>query len=255
MWAPDVYEGAPTPITAFMATGVKIAGFVAIIRVFAFLDTPAQATLTAGAAVLAVLTMVVGNLGALPQNNIKRMLAFSSVAHAGYLLVGMAAGLCSKSSEAYQAIMYYLVAYTFMNVGAFGIIVFLKSKGKECNEIDDLAGLSQSHPGLALPMAIFMFTLAGIPPSAGFFGKFYLFKAAVDAGLIWLAVIAVLMSVVSLYYYLRVITTMYLKKPVGEAPEAEPCPYLATVALISVAGVLLLGIFPEDLLNLLGTVF
>jgi NADH-quinone oxidoreductase subunit N len=255
MWAPDVYEGAPTPITAFMATGVKVAGFVAIIRVFAFLETPAHDTLAAGAAALAVLTMLVGNLGALPQKNIKRMLAFSSVAHAGYLLVGVAAGLKSQSPEAFQAIMYYLLAYTFMNVGAFGTIIFLSSRGRECNEIDDLKGLSLNHPGVALPMAIFMFTLAGIPPSAGFFGKFYLFKAAVDAGMVWLAVTAVLMSVISLYYYLRIITTMYLKKPATESPVAEPCPYLATVALVSVAGVLLIGVFPEDLLKLLGTVF
>jgi NADH-quinone oxidoreductase subunit N len=204
MWAPDVYEGAPTPITAFMATGVKIAGFAAIIRIFAYLNTSANEVLALGAAWLAVLTMIVGNLGALPQTNIKRMLAFSSVAHAGYL---------------------------------------------------DMAGLAQKHQGIALPMAIFMFTLAGLPPSAGFFGKFYLFKAAVDAGMIWLAVIAVIMSVVSLYYYLRVITTMYLISAADDSTEVEFnfCPALVT--LISVAGVLILGIFPAFGLNILQSIF
>lgn len=255
MWAPDVYEGAPTPITAFMATGVKIAGFAAIIRVFAYLDTPSNQTLSTAAAVVAVITMLVGNLGALPQMNIKRMLAFSSVAHAGYLLVGLSAGLAVDDPEAYRAISYYLAAYTFMTVGAFGIIIFLNIKGKECNQIPDMAGLAQRHPGIALPMAIFMFTLAGLPPSAGFFGKFYLFKAAVSADMVWLAIVAAIMSVLSLYYYLRVITTMYLMPPRDEPAEAEFhfCPALVT--LISVAGVLLLGIFPIWGLDLLKHVF
>jgi NADH-quinone oxidoreductase subunit N len=259
MWAPDVYEGAPTPITAFMATGVKIAGFAAIIRIFAFLNTSANETLALGAAWLAVITMIIGNLGALPQTNIKRMLAFSSVAHAGYLLVGLAAGLAltepGRAAEAYRAILYYLAAYTFMTVGAFGMIIFLKRKGTECNGIQDMAGLAQRHQGVALPMAIFMFTLAGIPPSAGFFGKFYLFKAAVDAGLIWLAVIAVIMSVVSLYYYLRVITTMYLVPAADDSTEVEFNFYPAIVTLISVAGVLILGIFPAFGLNILQSIF
>jgi NADH-quinone oxidoreductase subunit N len=255
MWAPDVYEGAPTPITAFMATGVKIAGFAAIIRVFAFLDTPSNQTLSTAAAVVAVVTMLVGNLGALPQTNIKRMLAFSSVAHAGYLLVGLSAGLAIDDPEAYRAIAYYLAAYTFMTVGAFGVIIFLNIKGKECNQIPDMAGLAQRYPGIALPMAIFMFTLAGLPPSAGFFGKFYLFKAAVNADMVWLAIVAAIMSVISLYYYLRVITTMYLLPPRDEPAEAEFhfCPALVT--LISVAGVLLLGIFPIWGLDLLKHVF
>ncbi|MHC4944657.1 MAG: NADH-quinone oxidoreductase subunit N, partial [Planctomycetota bacterium] len=233
--------------------------FAAIIRIFAYLNTSANEVLALGAAWLAVLTMIVGNLGALPQTNIKRMLAFSSVAHAGYLLVGLAAGLAmtdpGSAAEAYRAILYYLAAYTFMTVGAFGIVVFLKRRGMECNRIQDMAGLAQKHQGIALPMAIFMFTLAGLPPSAGFFGKFYLFKAAVDAGMIWLAVIAVIMSVVSLYYYLRVITTMYLISAADDSTEVEFnfCPALVT--LISVAGVLILGIFPAFGLNILQSIF
>lgn len=254
MWAPDVYEGSPTPITAFMATGVKIAGFAAIIRIFAHVTPPASSTLASGTAVLAFLTMLVGNLGALTQTNIKRLLAFSSVAHAGYLLVGLSAGLSSGSQEAYRAITFYLAAYTFMNVGAFGIVIFLNFRGEECNEIDDMSGLSRKHPGLALAMAIFMFTLAGLPPSAGFFGKFYLFKAAVDAGLIWLAVAAVILAVVSLYYYLKVITTMYLRPPKEETPEAEYCPYLVAVTMISVIGIFVLGLIPKWGLGLLDSV-
>jgi NADH-quinone oxidoreductase subunit N len=149
-----------------------------------------------------------------------------------------------------------LLAYSFMNIGAFGMVIFLTARGEECNEITDLAGLSQKLPGLALPMAIFMFTLAGLPPSAGFFGKFYLFKAAVAEGMVGLAVFAVIMSAVSLYYYLRVITIMYLHKlPDGATPTADSCPYLATAALVSVAGVLLMGIFPSYVMGLLKTVF
>ncbi len=255
MWAPDVYEGAPTPITAFMATGVKVAGFAAIIRIFAFIDSPANATLAYGAAFLAVVTMLIGNLGALPQTNIKRMLAFSSVAHAGYLLVGISAGLASGSPDAYRAVAYYLAAYVFMNVGAFGMIIVLNRRGQECNRIEDLSGLARKHPGAALPMAIFMFTLAGLPPSAGFFGKFYLFKAAVEAGMVKLAICAVIMAVISLFYYLRVITTMYLRPAQDAPPEAKFCPYLAVVTLVSVLGVLFLGVFPGWGLDLLKTVF
>ncbi len=258
MWAPDVYEGAPTPITAFMATGVKVAGFAAIIRVFAYIDSPTTSdTLASVTAFLAVITMLVGNLGALPQTNIKRMLAYSSVAHAGYLLVGVAAGFAAAdSAEPFRAVTYYLMAYIFMNVGAFGMVIFLHIRGGECNEIPDLAGLARKLPGVALPMAIFMFTLAGLPPSAGFFGKFYIFKSAVDSGMVGLAVFAVIMSVVSLYYYLRVITTMYFKPlPDGASPTAESCPYLAAVALISVAGVLILGVFPPYIMELLDTMF
>ena len=254
MWAPDVYEGAPTPITAFMATAVKIAGFAAIIRVFAHLPGESAQTLASGAAALAVLTMAVGNLGALPQTRIKRMLAFSSVAHAGYLLVGVSAGLAKNNPEAYRAIAYYLAAYTFMNLGAFGVIIFLDRKGEECLDIDDLSGLSRRHPGLALAMAIFMFTLAGMPPSAGFFGKFYLFKAAVDAEQIGLAVTAVLLSVVSLFYYLRVITVMYLKKPAEEPPEAVGCPFLVVGTLVAVTGVFVLGILPSLGMDILARV-
>lgn len=260
MWAPDVYEGAPTPITAFMATAVKVAGFAAILRVFAHVAAASPeavgSLLASGAAVLAALTMVVGNLGALPQRNIKRMLAYSSVAHAGYLLVGVAAGLAVNDAEAYRAVAFYLAAYTFMNIGAFAMVIFLHHRGGECNDIEHMAGRARRFPGMALAMAIFMFTLAGLPPSAGFFGKFYLFKAAVNAGMIKLAVLGVLMSVVSLFYYLRVVTTLYLKSaPEGDKPELTPCPYLAVAALCSVAGVLLMGVFPPYFMDLLGRIF
>jgi NADH-quinone oxidoreductase subunit N len=256
MWAPDVYEGSPTPITAYMATAVKAAGFAALVRVFAGLSGVfGEETVTSLIALIALVTMIVGNLGALPQKNIKRMLAFSSIAHAGYILVGVAALTAAPGVQAAEGVLFYLIAYTFTNLGAFAVIIFLTGRKGEYNEISDFAGLAVRSPILALSMAVFMFTLTGIPPTAGFFGKFYLFKAAVDADLVWLAVAGVLMSVVSLYYYVRVVATMYLKPSEDEAPGMEQCPWLAAVSLVSVAGVLLLGIFPQTLLTALESIF
>ena len=255
MWAPDVYEGSPTPITAFMATAVKAAGFAALIRVFTGLSGLfADGTVTHCLALIALVTMIVGNLGALPQTNIKRMLAFSSIAHAGYIMVGVAALTVKPGLQAAEAVIFYLAAYTFTNLGAFAVVIFLIGKKKEYNEIDDYKGLALRNPILALSMAIFMFTLTGIPPTASFFGKFFLFKAAVDANLIWLAVAGVLLSVVSLYYYVRVVAYMYLKPSNEEAPGMEQCPWLAAVSLVSVAAVFFLGIFPQIVLNVLDSI-
>jgi len=257
MWAPDVYEGSPTPITAFMATAVKAAGFAALVRMFSGLSGVfGEASVTSTISIIAFATMIVGNLGALPQTNIKRMLAYSSIAHAGYILVGVAALTVSSSADAAEAVLFYLLAYTFTNLGAFAVVVFLVGKKGEYNEITDFKGLAVRNPVLALSMAIFMFTLTGIPPTAGFFGKFFLFKAAVDVGLIWLAVTGVILSVVSLYYYVRVVAFMYLHpSPEEDYPKMEQCPWLAAVSLISVAGILILGIFPQSLLSALDTVF
>jgi len=256
MWAPDVYEGSPTPITAYMATAVKAAGFAALVRVFAGLSGVfGEETVTTLIALIALVTMIVGNLGALPQTNIKRMLAFSSIAHAGYILVGIAALTAAPGVQAAESVLFYLIAYTFTNLGAFAVIIFLTGRKGEYNEISDFAGLAVRNPILALSMAVFMFTLTGIPPTAGFFGKFFIFKAAVDAGMVWLAVAGVLLSVVSLYYYVRVVATMYLKPSEDDSPGMEQCPWLATVSLVSVAGVLLLGIFPQSLLTALESIF
>ncbi len=257
MWAPDVYEGAPTPITAFMATAVKAAGFAALVRAFHELAGAFDsAAITGVISAIALLTMLIGNLGALPQTNIKRLLAYSSIAHAGYILVGVAAMTASTlGKEGAEAVLFYLLAYTFTNLGAFAVVIFLIGQKEEYNEISDLAGLSRKHPVLALSMAVFMFTLTGIPPTAGFFGKFLLFKAAVDADLIVLAVAGILMSVISLYYYVRVVAYIYMRPSRGETPVMDQSSTLAIVSLISVAGVLLLGIFPQPLLNVLKTVF
>ncbi len=254
MWAPDVYEGSPTPITAFMATAVKTAGFAALVRVFSRLSgIDDEGALTHVIALLALITMIVGNLGALPQTNIKRMLAYSSIAHAGYILVGIAALTASPGVQAVEAVIFYLVAYTFTNLGAFAVVIFLIGRKTEYNEISDFAGLAVRNPILALSMAIFMFTLTGIPPTAGFFGKFFIFKAAVDAGMTWLAVAGILLSVISLFYYVRVVAFIYLRPAKDEPPHMDQCPWLATVSVLSVAAVLFLGFFPQIVLDILSS--
>jgi NADH-quinone oxidoreductase subunit N len=246
VWTPDVYEGAPTTITAFMAVGVKAAAFAAFARVF--LQTLGSIHdywqwLLWG---LAVLTMIVGNLTALVQNNIKRMLAYSSIAHAGYLLVAMVAGRDLGGA----ALMYYLVAYGLMNLGAFGVVVAVGRKGEPNENFEDYAGLGFRYPALAMAMTIFMLSLIGIPPLVGFTGKFYIFSAAVKAGYIWLAVIGVLNSVVSAYYYVRVIVTMYMQE--GEKPVdlLSARPALAAAILIAAVGTILLGVFPAPSMSL-----
>jgi NADH-quinone oxidoreductase subunit N len=219
MWVPDVYEGAPTPVTAFMATAVKVAAFGAFLRVMvgALLreGLPFETILWW----LAVLTMVVGNMSALTQDNIKRMLAFSSVAHAGYMLVGLTAVVASGWDTGAAAILYYLIAYAFMNIGAFTVVVLLGRRAEgELNFERDWSGVARRHPFLALAMAVFMLGLGGIPPTSGFFGKYSLFKSAMDSGLVSLVVVAVLNSLVSVYYYLRVVVTMYMRPERAVSP-------------------------------------
>lgn len=187
MWTPDVYEGAPSPLTGFMSVGVKAAAFAAFVRVFFQSMLPVQVNWIEILWLLAALTMILGNLAAIVQDNIKRMLAYSSIAHAGYILIGMVAG--KEAGPA--AILYYLLAYTFTNLGAFGVVALVGRKGEANVMIDDYRGLARSNPFLALAMSIFMFSLAGIPPTAGFVGKFTIFSAAINAGYIWLVVIGV----------------------------------------------------------------
>jgi NADH-quinone oxidoreductase subunit N len=248
MWAPDAYEGAPTPVTAFMATTVKAAGFATLIRLVSTAFSRQELAYGSSGwasvcSVLAVLTMTVGNLGALRQDNVKRLLAYSSIAHAGYLLVGVVA-IAVVGADARGPLVYYLVAYTFTTVGAFGVVAWIGSKGDERLMVDDWAGLASRHPGVALAMTIFMLSLGGIPPTAGFFGKFYVFRAALEKPtLVWLVVIAVLNSVVSVFYYLRVVTAMYFREAGREARPLRGWSVSLSLILAAV-GVLVIGILP-----------
>lgn len=245
MWAPDVYEGAPTTVTAIMAAGVKASAFAALLRVLIQAVPSLASEWRPAVAVLAVLTMLVGNLGALAQSNVKRMLAFSSVAHAGYLL----AALVAAPGQGAEAVLFYLVAYAAVNLGGFGVLAALARQGREPLLLTDLAGLGQRRPVLAAAMTLFLVSLTGVPVSGGFVGKFYLFSAAVNADYVSLAVIGVLMSVVSAYYYLRVVVAMYMREPVGEDSWA-PVGVLPAAALGAVAVVVLgLGIYPGPVLD------
>ncbi len=236
MWAPDVYEGAPTSITAFMSVGPKAAGFAVIGRVFYGAFQSVQADWTGILIGIAILTMAVGNIIALSQTNIKRMLAYSSIAHAGYALLGVIAG----TQAGLHAMMTYLMIYAFMNIGAFAIVILL-DKGEE---IKDYNGLAKSRPAVAALMLVFMFSLTGIPPTAGFIGKFNIFMALINAGYAWLAVIAVIFSSISAYYYLRIVMNMYMKDMEEEA-VINPSPSLGLAIGITVLMVFAIGIMPS----------
>jgi NADH-quinone oxidoreductase subunit N len=244
MWVPDVYEGAPTSVTAFMSAGPKVAGFAVLLRVFTYTLEPLHAHSTAIISGLAVLTMAVGNIMALSQTNIKRMLAYSSIAHAGYALVGLAAG----GPEGAASVMLYVFIYALMNMGAFGVVIMLRKSGERGEEIGDFAGLGKTNRTAAFLMLIFMFSLTGIPPMAGFVGKFYVFKSAVQAGLVWLAVAGVLFSAISAYFYLRIVMIMYMNEPKGSF-ELTTSPSLALALAISVTAVIVIGVYPTNLLN------
>ncbi len=237
MWTPDVYQGAPTPVTAFMSVGTKAAAFAALIRVLAAVASHDRPWLIALAA-LAVLTMTLGNLAALRQTSLKRMLAYSSIAHAGYLLTGLAAG----NKVGAQGALYYLLAYTFMNLGAFAVLLAIQKRSENDVTGEQMTGLASRQPLLAVLMAIFMFSLAGIPPLAGFFGKLYVFSAAVDAGLAWLAIVGVLNSAIGAYYYLRVTVSMFMAESVAAETPKIAWPVWATV-VIAAAGTVILGLW------------
>jgi NADH-quinone oxidoreductase subunit N len=240
MWTPDVYEGAPTPITAFMSVGSKAAGFAAFLRVFLYSLSSFQGEWLWVLWVLAVLTMTLGNLVAIAQQNIKRMLAYSSIAHAGYILIAMVAA----NDLGTASVLYYILAYAFMNLGAFGVVILFGRRGEENLLISDYSGMASKYPLLAALMATFMFSLAGIPPTAGFVGKFYIFSAAVKAGYIGLAVIGVLNSALSVYFYLRVTVMMYMRNPEKELAPLEWSPPMAISLFIAVFGTLQMGITP-----------
>ncbi len=217
-WAPDVYEGAPTPITTFMATGVKLATFVAFLRLVRgdYLATTLNMDMITVMQWLAVLTMCVGNIAAIIQNSLKRMLAYSSVAHSGYVMIGIiAASVGGESWRGDLSVIYYVLAYSIMTLGSFGVVCMLEKREGDTILVDDLKGLAKRSPGVALMFAIFMLSLAGIPPLVGFFGKFFLFSAAIKQGLFWLAVWGAINSVISAYYYLRPIMLMYMRDEQG----------------------------------------
>ncbi len=236
MWAPDVYEGAPTSITAFMSVGPKAAGFAVIGRVFYIGFENIQTDWTAIFIGVAILTIAVGNILALVQTNIKRMLAYSSIAHAGYMLIGIIPG----TQESMSAMMVYMLIYAFMNIGAFSIVILLE-KG---DEIKDYEGLAKSHPLIAALMLVFMFSLTGIPPTAGFIGKFNIFMAAINAGYTWLVVIAVIFSAISAYYYLRIVMNMYMKE-MKEEIIIHPSISLNAAIVLTVLMVFVIGIIPS----------
>jgi NADH-quinone oxidoreductase subunit N len=245
MWAPDVYEGAPTTVTAFMAAGVKTAAFGALLRVFNQ-GLPGLADHWGPAlVVLALLTMLVGNLAALAQSNLKRMLAYSSVAHAGYMLVPLAAARGTGT----ESILFYLVGYAAVNLGGFGALAALARAGREPLTLADLAGLGQRRPLLAAALTVFLISLTGVPVSAGFVGKFYMFGAAVNAGQVLLPVVGVLMSVVSAYYYLGLVVAMYMREPAGEDAWAPVGAASGLGLALCAAVVLLLGVYPASVLS------
>jgi NADH-quinone oxidoreductase subunit N len=220
MWTPDVYDGAPSVVTAFMSVGAKAGGFAALLRVFV-IAFPNLAPQWAGiAALIAALTMTLGNFAAIAQSNIKRMLAYSSIAHAGYILMGLVAASSSKAGLtdfSVGAALFYLLAYALTNLGTWAIVIAVERAEGEGLSLDDYAGLGARRPGLALAMALFMLSLTGLPPTVGFVAKFYVFRAAIDAGYLWLALVGVLTSLVSAYYYLRIVIIMYMREGEGRA--------------------------------------
>jgi NADH-quinone oxidoreductase subunit N len=245
MWAPDVYEGAPTSVTAFMSVGPKAAGFAVFGRVFLTAFANLQMDWAAIVIPIAILTMAVGNILAIAQTNIKRMLAYSSIAHAGYALIGLIVG----GENGIASMMSYLFIYAFMNIGAFAIVIMLRSEGFKGEAISDYEGLAKSHPLASALMLVFMFSLTGIPPTAGFVGKFYLFMAAVNAGYTWLALVAVVFSSISAYFYLRIVMNMYMKEPKTEVVLSTSVP-ISIVLAVTVAAVLLIGVLPSGVIDM-----
>jgi len=246
MWTPDVYQGAPTPITAFMSAGPKAAAFAAFLRIMEYCFFSLKPEWTAVLWALAVLTMIVGNVIAISQTNIKRMLAYSSVAHAGYALVGMVAA----NEIGYSGVLFYMLAYTFMNIGAFAILILAGKKGEENLTLQGFAGFGYKRPLLGVAFTIFLFSLMGIPPTAGFAGKFYIFAGAVKAGYVWLAVIGVLNSAVSLYYYLRVMVYMYFREAEEDYSWVTVAPSVVVSIVMAVIGILYLGIVPNAVMDM-----
>ena len=249
IWAPDVYQGAPTPVSAFLSAGPKAAAFAVFLRIFMTAFEPIASGWMPLVWVCALLSMTVGNFAALLQTNIKRMLAYSSIAHAGYVLVALAA----QSDIGTAAAMFYLAGYAFMNVGAFAVVSHLSGRGEKYQDIGDFKGLAQKQPLTAAMLTIFLLSLIGVPLTGGFFGKFYIFKAALDSHLVWLTVLGLLNSAVAAYYYLRILVMMYMHEPGDAVGEVEPLtPSLRLALILPALGTLFLGIFPGWVLDFAG---
>jgi NADH-quinone oxidoreductase subunit N len=246
IWAPDVYQGAPAPVTLFMSAGPKAAAFAVFLRVFMTAFGPITSRWEPFVWASALLTMIIGNFAALMQNNIKRLLAYSSIAHAGYVMVAIAA----HSQIGTAAAMFYLAAYAFMNIGAFAVVTHFSRQGERYVNIEDLAGLGWKQPVTAGLFALFLLSLIGVPLTGGFFGKFYIFKAALDSNLVWLTVFGLLNGAVAAYYYLRILVVMYMKEP-GEATlSLQPLGMgIGATLWVAALGTLVLGIFPSVVLN------
>jgi len=249
IWAPDVYQGAPTPVSAFLSAGPKAAAFAIFLRIFMTAFEPIGQDWAPLVWVSALLSMIVGNFAALLQTNVKRMLAYSSIAHAGYVMVALTTG----SDSGIAAAMFYLAAYSCMNVGAFAVVSHLSGKDERYQSIEDFAGLGQKQPFVAAMLTIFLLSLIGVPLTGGFFGKFYIFKAALESNLVWLTVLGLLTSAVAAYYYLRILVMMYFREPGDAAPAAEPLtPAFSAALILPAIGTLVLGIFPGWVLDFAG---
>ena len=252
MWTPDVYEGSPTPVAAYMSVAVKAAAFAALTRLLLLAFGAEASVWVPVVAVTAALTMLVGNVSAVVQQNVKRMLAFSSVGHAGYILMGLV-GAGAATNEVgrnlgVQSLVFYLVTYALSNMAAFGVLVALERRGEAAWNLDDLNGLFNRAPGLAVAMMLAMLSLAGVPITAGFAGKLYVFSSAWSGGLGWLALVGVITSAISAFFYLRVIIQMFMRDPVREAPNYNSGPLRVALA-IAAAGILLVGIIPGPVVN------
>ena len=249
IWAPDVYQGAPTPVAAFLSAGPKAAAFAVFLRIFLTAFGPIGPGWEPLVWLAALASMTVGNFAALLQTNVKRMLGYSSIAHAGYVLVALTA----RSDIGMAAAMFYLAGYALMNIGAFAVVGHISGRGEKYQNIEDLAGLGQKQPLTAALFTIYLLSLIGVPLTAGFFGKFYIFKAALESHLVWLTVLGLLNSAVGAYYYLRILVTMYMREP-GEAAAAVPplTPSLRLALILPAAGTLFLGMFPTWLLEFAG---
>jgi NADH-quinone oxidoreductase subunit N len=249
IWAPDVYQGAPAPVSAFLSAGPKAAAFAVFLRIFMTAFEPIGAGWEPMVWLSALLSMTIGNFAAITQSNIKRMLAYSSIAHAGYVLVALTA----RSQGGTAAAMFYLAAYALMNIGAFAVVVQLSGKGERFLNIEDFAGLAEKQPVTAALLSIFLLSLIGVPLTAGFFGKFYIFKAALESHLVWLTVLGLINSAVAAYYYLRILVMMYMREPSDAVKAVEPLPFGLGAALVLPAlGTLVLGIFPTPVLEFAG---
>lgn len=244
LWTPDVYEGAPTPVTALLSTGPKAAAFALLLRTYVTIEHASNLWFWA-IWISAALTMFIGNLTAAVQSNVKRMLAYSSVAHAGYILVAFAA----RNTIGVAAVLFYLAAYALMKVGAFVTLAWLGGAGEQHLDIDDFAGLAGKRPVAAACFSFFLLSLLGLPVTAGFLGKFYIFDAALRSQLVWLAILLAINSIIGAYYYLRVIVAMYMREPTREFPT-ERMPFgIATVLTLAAAGTLYLGLFPSRVME------